>query len=253
MTEHSQLTLEHLPSQSEWSIFRIPCVDFPGSAESVHILRRFYLTLDNHVRTKHPHVSAFLQYNQLHLGGAGTLLAERGKDWMPSWGLGYEPHKPPPTLWTRDEFLNLDVGEMPRPMMHQLFQITTGETQIVKAAGELGGLGSLLLTRAPNPIADVLRQSKARFQPLIHEMSLKNFAWYLPLFDLNALQTAANDAMREWACGLTFYLRESPEDKGVIVAVVEQVDSLFKAIGAKQENKQLWSWTPAPVSSYTAV
>lgn len=242
--QFASVILEPCPGRSEWSIFRIPCADFPASAELVPALRRFYGVLDNQLKARYPYTSAFLQYNQLHLGGAGALLAERGKDWMPSWGLGYEPHKPPPTLWTRDEFLNLDVGEMPRPMMHQLFQITTGETQIAKAADELGGLGSLLLARAPNPIADVLQQSKARFQPLIDEMSLKNFAWYLPLFNLSALQTAASDTMREWACGLTFYLRENPEDKGVIVAFTEQAGPLLTAIGARPENQGAWSWSP---------
>jgi hypothetical protein len=243
-SQASFLALEPCPTESGWSIYRIPIAEFPASSESGQVLRRFYLALDSQLEPRYPHQSAFMQYNQLNLGGAGFRLAEHGKDWMLSWGLGYEPHKPPPTLWTREDFFNLDIAETPRPMMHQLFQITTGDVQIVRAVNELGGIGPLLLTRGPVPTADVLRQGKARFQPLIQDMSLKHFAWYLPLFNLAAFQAANADTMNKWACGLTFYLRENPEDAGVIVASSDPLGPIFSDVGATQEKHGGWTWKP---------
>ncbi len=217
----------------------------PPGLEVCLLLRRFYLALAPLLKTRHPALSAFLQYNQLNRGRAGFLLAERGKDWMPALGLGYEPHKPPPTLWTRDDFINLGIGEMPRPMMYQLFQITTGDGSIEDAINELGGIGPLLITRGPGPITEVLKQGRALFHPLIQEMSLKHFAWYLPLFNLAVLQTANADMLREWACGLTFYLRENPEDRGVVIASPDPLGPIFGAMGAKQETQGAWTWNDA--------
>lgn len=244
-SQASFLSLEPCPTECGWSIFRIPVAEFPASSEVRQVLRRFYLALESQFETRYPHLSAFLQYNQLNLGGAGILLAERGKDWMVSWGLGYEPHKPPPTLWTREDFLNLDIGEAPRPMMHQLFQITTGDVQVKRAVNELGGIGPLLLIRGPSASSDVLSQGKARFQSLIQDMSLKHFAWYLPLLNLASFQSANIETMNEWACGLAFYLRENPEDRGVMIASLDPLGPIFSAVGATQESHGGWTWNPS--------
>src|SRR5438876_8224115 len=108
-SQTSLIVLEPCPSESGWSIYRIPVAEFPANPESCQVLRQFYIALNSKLKPHYPQLSAFMQYNQLNMGGAGILLAEHGKDWMLSWGLGYEPHKSPPTLWTRDDFLNLGI------------------------------------------------------------------------------------------------------------------------------------------------
>ena len=94
------IQLEPCPTQCGWFAYRIPVSEFPLPPESRLRLREFYRVLDLRLAPRLPHRTAFLQYNQLTYGRSGYTLAESGKDWMPDVGLGYEPHKPPPTLWT---------------------------------------------------------------------------------------------------------------------------------------------------------
>ena len=238
------LTIEPVVSETGWSVYRIPLGGFAVKMELRPMLRQFYAALDQQVRKHHPQMSAFLQYNQLNIENAGFLLAERGRDWMPEVGIGYEPHKPPPTLWTKEEFLSLGVGEMPRPMMNQLFLITTGEEASQQAVNELAGLGPVLVMRGPAPIQDVKQQARSRFQPLIQDIALKNFAWYVPLLNLKTFTSASAANFRPWTCGLTYYLRESPEDQGVVIACEEPLAGALGAAGAEPVAKGAWTWSP---------
>ncbi len=237
------LTIEPCVNDTGWSVYKIPLGSFAVKRELRPVLAAFYSALDARVKTRHTQLSAFLQYNQLNIENAGMLLAERGRDWMPDVGIGYEPHKPPPTLWTRDDFLSLGIGEMPRPMMNQLFLVTTGDEQSLRAMNELAGLGPVLAMRGPAPIKEVMNLGKDRFQPLIQDLALKNFSWYVPLFNLKSFESANALTFRPWTCGLTFYLRESPEDQGVLIACEEPLAGAFEAAGAKAGAKGFWTWS----------
>lgn len=237
------LTIEPCPNETGWSAYKIPLGGFAAKEELRPLLAEFYAALDERVKVRHPQLSVYLQYNQLNIENAGLILAERGRDWMPDVGIGYEPHKPPPTLWTKEEFLSLGVGEMPRPMMNQLFLVTTGDEASLQAARESAGLGPVLMMRGPAPVKDVMQQGKVRFQPLIQDIALRNFAWYVPLLNLKSFGAANAAVFRPWTCGLTFYLRESPEDQGVLIACEEPLDGAFMAAGAKQEPQGRFSWS----------
>lgn len=132
---------------------------------------------------------------------------------------------------------------MPRPMMNQLFLVTTGDEASLQAARESAGLGPVLMMRGPAPVKDVMQQGKVRFQPLIQDIALRNFAWYVPLLNLKSFGAANAAVFRPWTCGLTFYLRESPEDQGVLIACEEPLDGAFMAAGAKQEPQGRFSWS----------
>lgn len=238
------LLLEPIVNPSGWSVYRIGVAEFPAAEDVRMQLRSLYRALIKR-ETAPERASVLLQYNQLVYGRAGYTLAENGKEWMPEVGLGYEPHKVPPTLWTREDFTSLGVGELPRPMMHQLFLVTTGSEGMDSAIELLAGVGPILLTRGERRPKSVLEEGTARFKPLIQEMSLKMFEWYLPLFNLGTYDAGAG-MMRDWACGLTFYLRENPEDGGIVIGSAEPLGPLLEAVGAKSQPGGAYLY-PAPL------
>lgn len=242
MTGKLSLLIEPCATETGWHVYRIALGSFAAKKELRPLLADFYLALDDQVKPQHPQLSVYLQYNQLNIENAGFILAEHGREWMPEVGIGYEPHKPPPTLWTQEEFLSLGVGEMPRPMMNQLFLVTTGDEPGRQAVRASAGLGPVLMMRGPAPVAEVQQLGKIRFQPLIHDIALKNFGWYVPLLNLATFGNSAA-AFRPWTCGLTFYLRESPDDRAVFFASAETLEPALTRIGAKPGAKGTWTFT----------
>jgi hypothetical protein len=193
-------------------------------------------------------LGGFVQFNQLSYGDASMILAERAPQWGLDWGLGYWPEREPPTLWTRADFENLDVGERPRPLMNQVFGLTKGPEAVLQAAEALLGFGPVILTLSEDPVEKVKQRATALFRPLIRERSLKNFAYYFPLLVAATFAPKDGAFREEWACGISFYLRESPEENGIFIASRRPLERVWQATGAVESEPGVWTW-PAEASS----
>jgi hypothetical protein len=240
----TRIAIETYQKPAAWHTYRIPIGEaFPVTAEFRKALLPLVLDLLAAVRAQRPaQLIGILQYNQLNIGGAGMIASKMGKQWGLDWGLGYMPEQPPPTLWTVDDFNNLDVGEMPRAMMNQIFGISAGDDQVMSAVDVLFGTGSLLLALTEEPAAVVKARATGQFRPLIDEESLKNFAYYFPMLSAASFSGTSAKQIADWTCGLKFCIRESPEDHGVFLASSEPLEGLFKKLKGREFKAGVFEW-----------
>ncbi len=192
----------------------------------------------------HPH--GLLQYNQLNRGNASRIMSDRFMAWKIDNGLGYWPEREPPTLWTEEDFTNLDIGEAPRPLMHQVFGINQGLPAVREAFDLLLGLGPLVFTLAEDSVQKVKDRATALFRPLIEEPALRMFAYCYPLLCAATFDQKHEEKLDDWTCGIHFFLRESPEENGIFIASRRALDRVWQAAGAVQSEPGVWTWPFEP-------
>lgn len=244
-----QPNLLSLKSPGRWHLYRLPYPrPFPLDDTECRIVRSWVESVINGAAMEYPsfHLGGVIQYNQLTYGNASMILAERAPQWGFDWGLGYWPEREPPTLWTPADFENLDVGEMPRPMMNQVFGVTQSAQAVLQSARALLGLGPVILTLSEDPVEKVKQRATALFRPLIRDISLKNFTYYFPLLAASTFAPSDGPFREEWTCGISFYLRESPEEKGIFIASRRPLDRVWQATGAVQSEPGVWTWPSEP-------
>lgn len=192
----------------------------------------------------HPH--GLVQYNQLNRGNAAAVMGSRFMAWGMDSGLGYWPHQDPPTLWTTEDFTELDIGEMPRPLMHQVFGIHKGMPAILEAFDLLAGLGPMVFTLSEDSVQKVKERATGLFKPLIQEPALRMFLYCYPLLCAATFDPKHAERLDEWTCGIHFFLRESPEEKGIFIASKRPLDRVWQATGAIQSEPGVWTWPAEP-------
>lgn len=253
MTTQAQwnLSLRSLPGTGEWHLY---LAGYPGplplASRECGQLREWFARCLSGFLAEYPgfHAFALLQYNQLNLGGASQIASTHFGAWAIDSGLGYWPEREPPRLWTREDFTDLDLGETPRPLMHQVFGINKGLPAIQEAFRLLLGLGPMVFTLSEDSVQKVKERATAMFKPLIQEPALRLFAYCFPLLCAATFSPENQEKLAAWACGIHFFLRESPEEKGIFIASRRPLDRVWQATGAVQSQPGVWTW-PAEAPS----
>ncbi|MGB9610044.1 MAG: hypothetical protein ACPL7M_03655 [Bryobacteraceae bacterium] len=192
------------------------------------------------------HPYGLVQYNQLNRGNAYRVMGDKFLAWRMDAGLGYWPHREPPALWTEEDFTELDIGEMPRPLMDQVFGINRGLEAILEAFSLLAGLGPMVFTLSEDSVQKVKERATALFQPLIEEPALRMFAYCYPLLCAATFDAKHADKLEGWTCGIHFFLRESPEENGIFIASRRPLERVWKATGAVESAPGVWTWPAEP-------
>lgn len=238
-----------LPSPEGWTLFlfRYP-KDVPLEDDDRALLRKIFEPFLAEALKEyagfHPH--GLIQYNQLNRGNASSIMSANFMAWGIDSGLGYWPEREPPALWTEEDFTELDIGEMPRPLMHQVFGINKGLPAIQEAFRLLLGLGPMVFTLSEDSVQKVKELATAQFRPLIEEPALRMFAYYYPLLCAATFAQENSEKLGEWTCGIQFFLRESPEEKGIFIASRRPLDRVWQATGAVQSEPGVWTWPSEP-------
>jgi len=173
----------------------------------------------------------FVQFTQLHHEDGPQRLSQNGKAWMPQLGLGIWPDREPPSLWTVEEFQNLAPGEMIRPLMHQVFRVTTDAESRHAARGVMFGIGAGMQVLVPEGDTEFTRRTTELLLPRIQEPSFRAFEFYVPLLDRNSVASADAATLDEWMSGARLYWRESPEDGGLLVLSAIPLAGLWPGLG----------------------
>ncbi len=238
-----------LPSPEGWTLclFRYP-KGVPAADEDRPLLWKIFEPFLAEILKEyagfHPH--GLIQYNQLNQGDASSIMSANFMAWGIDSGLGYWPEREPPTLWTEEDFTELDIGEMPRPLMHQVFGINKGLPAIQEAFQLLLGLGPMVFTLSEDSVQKVKERATALFGPLIEEPALRMFAYYYPLLCAATFAPENEKKLNEWTCGIHFFLRESPEEKGIFIASRRPLDRVWQAAGAVESEPGVWTWPSEP-------
>jgi hypothetical protein len=175
-------------------------------------------------------------------GGGSMRLSSHGREWLPRLGLGVWPDRQPPTIWTKEDFRNLAPGEKPRTLMDQVFRITKSHEARVDAADTMLGLGAIVQVFTRDSGEEYLKKARALLLPPIKDPSYTCFPFYIPLLELKSMTGAASEKVESWFCGASVYMRESVEDKGVLLASSQPFDAVLRSLGGQPEQGTEPAW-----------
>ncbi len=183
-----------------------------------------------------------MQLNQLHLDDGVQRIGDHGREWIPQVGLGVWPDRPAPTMWTMDDFKELGVGEKPRELMYQVLRVTTTPAARESAQNVMLGLGAVLQILVPDSNDLFLARSGKFLLAGIQDAAYTCFPFYVPLVQISTLTNATASELNLWMCGCSIYIRESPEDMGILIASRQPLNPLLEKLSGKLQSEPEPVW-----------
>lgn len=232
-----------LPSARPYEAYILPVSQFPVPELERLALRDFLDALSAVMRqTFRLRSEIFLQLNQLRLDGGPRILEQHAAEWMPLGGLGVWPDRESTRVWKPEDFMNLGVADTLRPSTYQVFRITKSPQIAVSARNLMLGRGTVVEILTSDSIDSFLKKTAETLFPSIKETSLRGFRFFVPLFERKSLGAASAAELDLWFCGASVYVRESVEDKGVLIASREPLGQVFERLGANFVDKPEPHW-----------
>lgn len=195
-------------------------------------------------------VIAGLQMWRLHVGGGAELLSRKAREWMPQFGVGVWLDQPPPSLWTTDEFLKHPPGTPMRPPIYQFIRIRP-EGGWSEAWLELGGSGCWLAFSVQCDPESFLATEASCYRSWITEPTILAYDFYVPLLSLRWAEDARFAGRGRHLAGVLRYVRESDEDRGLLIYSDAPVERLLSAAGrlvpaGEAGDTRVWTFIAAP-------
>jgi hypothetical protein len=177
---------------------------------------------------------SFIQIGQAREQATTHLFSENARAWVPETGLGVWPHRPAPRMWKMEDMENVESATGTGPLLNSVFRVTADANTRLGAMTTMAGTGSGLQIISHVESTKLLRDMKEVFLSFIQDRVFRIFPWYVPLIGKVVMaeptEPLAADAMR----GITLYIRESPEDGGVLILSIEALEDIFALLGCKQ-------------------
>ena len=231
----SEITLESIPVRSGFEAYVLTVRGFPLDDEQLGPAQSLVNDFCSAIRQRSRLSSeVFLQLEQLRGKECRNLVADCGKRWLPETGLGVWVDRPPPQKWTQEELENFVPGDKLRPIMFQVFRISTGQQIRDEARSLMLRYGSVMeiLTSAGD---EYLPRVKPVFLEGILDRSFTCFPYYVPLIEAKTLASAESGQLDRWFQSMDVYIRESFEDSGILIASAQPLAEVFRSIGGKSE------------------
>ena len=211
----------HLPFASMWEAASLEAPSSPEGARDVLIQLTEWLKKSE--VEQHRSAELFLQMWKIGAGSGNSAYAGNIGRWLPRRGTGVWPGRRPPQRLTAEIAMDcaaavLTKDEQPLasyPVVHVSAGREAGEHALHTLFG--GQMTVQLMFPDEEASAGWALASKNVFLPTITDSAYRHERFYLPLFDGALMATATDDQLDRWMCGATGYLRESPEDKAVLL------------------------------------
>jgi len=238
-----ELSAKLMPLATPFELIYLPVSAFPLAEPESRLIGRF---LDQFISKAAArwrlNSEVFLQLEQLHGGDCRLRYAKHAREWMPEIGIGVWPDREPPAVWSREELLQLNVGERPRPLMYQVFWVSGPSSAKESARNVMLDIGPVLQIMTVDDSDALLRRCTELFRPRITDLSLACYPFYVPLLERKTLAAADVAQLTEWLCGATIYIRQSIEDQGVLILSKEPLQPLLEELGAAIEDDKGSRW-----------
>jgi hypothetical protein len=230
----------HHDQDSSIETYFLPVSGFPASKGEVVAARQFLANLISSIQAEERlSVNVFVQVAALSLGEAAKDFAGHAMKWKPTIGMGVWPDRPAPTMYSREEFQNLKIGERPRRLMHQIFLLDAACS--AEATDEMIGSGTVLLTLTHGTTEAFLKTAKDLLVPRISDTSFSFFPFYVPLLERKSVGHPA-EILESWLCGVSVYVRESMEDNGILIVSRHSLAPLLKRFECRMEEGSQPAW-----------
>lgn len=236
------LQLQEIPWKHEGTALLLPVSGFPIPEPELARIREFLQGLSDRVIAKSRlSLEIFVQLAQLSLADGARRFSAHAPNWQPEMGLGVWPDREPPSLWAKEDFLNLGPGEKPRRVTYHVFRVTALPSR-AEARDVMFGLGTVIqiMTRDDSP--SLLRAAREVLLPMIKEPAFRSFSYYAPLLDRNSLTAATAQQVQAWFCGSSLYIRESFEDTAILIASLQPLDTVLSEMGGQPSGDSAGNW-----------
>jgi len=180
--------------------------------------------------------TVFLQ--EQYMGNRKEEFTSHLRDWRPMSGLGVWPDRPPPRLWRTTDLFRMMLGQ-DVPLMFRVARLANQSAES-DAFYRLMGSGMVMAISHAGSTENLLQLYKNRYLPSIQEPNLRILPFYVPLLDAKSVGKRGAAELSDWLGSASLYIRESPEDKGMLVITNLDVDPLLTAAGAKKDRAGRW-------------
>jgi len=187
---------------------------------------------------------SFVQIGQVREQEATRLFANHARDWIPEAGLGVWPHRPAPRMWKMEDMENIESASETGPVMNSVFRVTANANVRLDAMATMAGTGCGLQLVSHVENAVLLRNLKELFLGFIQDRVFRIFPWYVPLIEKAVLAEPMEPLAANTMRGISLYIRESPEDSGILIVSAQPLAEIFAQLGCKQmEHEVKPTWT----------
>ncbi len=252
--KNAAIVLRPLDAGKPWEAYLLPVSSFPAATEETARLVWFFNRFGTLIAApQHLSTELFVQANELELGDGADRFSRHAPQWVPQTGLGVWPDRKPPEFWKRDDFEKLALGGKPRPLLYQVFRLAALPDARAGARDVMLGIGATIQILLPGPPAEFFQRTKALLLPPIQEEALRSYPFYVPLLDRKSVDGSDPQRLDEWMCGARIYIRESVEDKAILIVSKQPLTPLLEQLGGRFQRDPDPVWhiplpNPAPVT-----
>ncbi len=218
-----KLVAEELETAKPWQALLLRA-SFPLESEAKLTLTHFLDELTRLLLAERHDLrrEVFLHAWKLEDEELNSLFHQNLSRWKPSLGLGIWPDRKGPSTWTEASFMDASAtkmtGEQPELPAYKFFHLGGEPQHTLQAANLIFGLGATTQMFTRDSFDALQKKGKKVYLPAITSQIYKHADFYLPLLDQRSIAFARRPGyLDELMCGVDVYIRESPEDEGVLI------------------------------------
>jgi hypothetical protein len=175
----------------------------------------------------------------LHIGPSADrsvthLFADHARKWFPEVGLGVWPHRTAPRMWKAEDLEEMDPASGMAPLLYTLNRVTADAAARLDAMITMTGTGSALQIVSRAESSALFRDLKELFLDFIEDRVFRIFPWYVPLIEMAVLAEPATPLALDAMQNISIYIRDSPEDGGILIVSAEQIEEILPRLGCEQ-------------------
>ncbi|MGA7318410.1 MAG: hypothetical protein WBX22_31095 [Silvibacterium sp.] len=162
------------------------------------------------------------------------LFADHAPAWLPETILGVWTNLPAPCMMTSETLMEMDPRLPAGTRMYTLFRVTTGANACLGAMATMTGTGTGIQIVSQIETEKLLNNLKELFLDFIKERIFRIFPWYVPLLRMKSLEEPITALTEQALTGITLYIRESPEDGGILILSREPLEEILLHMGCQR-------------------
>ncbi len=230
--------VEVLRTPLPWQAYVLPVSGFPMPRLESDLLVGFLGRLSD-AATKRWGLSSEVSCssNNSAVKNAGRYLPTTASDGclMLDWGSG--PTVKHPVYGRKRNWMHIRLAPRLRALIFQVFRINAAGAARNQARDEMFCYGPVMEVLTGENPDDFVSKAKAVYLDFIKDRSYRCYPYYVPLIEGKTIENAKLEQLERWCTGVTVYIRQSFEDKGIVIAGSVPLDALFKELGGKLERQ----------------
>ena len=238
----SRLQWSEIETIGPWQCALLPVPEFPLQAAYATAVERFFFSLGS-LLTGAQKLNHQILLQTWKLGpetGTPTLSAHR-KAWRAQLGLGIWPDRNPPQGWTEERMMDAAAaafrGDEPELPSHRLLRLRLSPAESPLAARTMRRFGVMIEIFFRGEVSQLDTRCREMFHPRIEEDQFLHEEFYCPVLDRNSVLSAKSaEEMDSFLCGADVYVRDSAEDRGILMVSRLPIRSLFEQTQLRLES-----------------